>query len=768
MACLLSRFVPSRSTPPRTFTVPVPCPDSTNETSHFHARRNRVLQRTAEESSPAFVPNGIPSRFLRVDYNSSPGSRLSDQDFFNLCQPLSGFDDYHITTYVHRGTGAVVQIAQVEFDTQANATRGAASLHIIDLDGSPLRPTYLPECAYSWGEDMEAQNPDLEILPQSSSSTVVEEDAIRPPARKKPKLSMPVKTVCKICTSEITGSYSKPCLRCKQPWCLDCVKTWFIHATQDSERMPARCCNLVLHHGVAGGTLSAVEFDLYKLRYDERTTVKPLYCPVPTCSTFIPPRLTDSSQGTVNCTLCATRICTKCKQLAATDHVCEEEAATTKIMALNYKTCPKCGTGIMKMYGCPHVRCVCGAHICWDCMRALQVCNRSPCASAIEDGQYRGEEDGDVSDSEDDVEDPGILAERAHPHAEPVSPRSAQIGSLGAPNAMQAVLNIFRGRRQRRADLEERRRLLALVAQLRHPSPQPQRMPEIFTLPRLTAENSLLPETSTPGVFTIVEPVPATLPNQALALDAPPTITNPAACLNGRDSEENNICSCLNDECRGGPDALCSRESRVPGLPDLRTAQFLDPLAPQTDTATTIPTDSTGASVSLLESSLAADPLAAELPFASSSNTDLHESDFWARPNPALIPTSPVTEPTTPNLDDPDLLDWEAEDYDFGEEPVDESFDVWGCACNFSKLKKDTVDECWIQDMKYLDCMKCFGEVILQTTPQLFSGMGGVKKFKDKLAWHCGKCGVVVCGKCERAKRNEMKALMRANGTNQN
>ena len=116
--------------------------------------------------------------------------------------------------------------------------------------------------------------------------------------------------------------------------------------------MPARCCYTVMHHGVAGGALSPVELDLYKLRYDEQSTPNPLYCPIATCSTFIPPRLIDSGKTTVECTICTTCICIKCRGTVNDEHACgSEDTAITKIKALNYKTCPKCGTGVMKMYG---------------------------------------------------------------------------------------------------------------------------------------------------------------------------------------------------------------------------------------------------------------------------------------------------------------------------------------------------------------------------------------------------------------------------------
>jgi hypothetical protein len=126
--------------------------------------------------------------------------------------------------------------------------------------------------------------------PDISSTLITMDEAItHQPARKKAKPSIPI--VCQSCWDTITGPYSTPCLKCRKPWCPECVKQWFAMATEDSDSMPARCCGIVMHHGVAGGILSDADYEAYKLRYDERTTSNPLYCPVSTCSTFIQPRL---------------------------------------------------------------------------------------------------------------------------------------------------------------------------------------------------------------------------------------------------------------------------------------------------------------------------------------------------------------------------------------------------------------------------------------------------------------------------------------------
>ncbi|EXJ89394.1 hypothetical protein A1O3_02461 [Capronia epimyces CBS 606.96] len=217
--------------------------------------------------------------------------------------------------------------------------------------------------------------------------------------------------VCPICDNVIEGPYSTPCIQCARPYCYDCVRTCFRTALHDINSMPAKCCRAILHHEVARGILPDGEFETYKMKLDELGTINPLYCPVPTCSTFISPRMFDVDAAKVSCPTCSTVICTKCKQsLAATpttpdgDHVCAKDLSRQAILdTFGYKTCPKCGTGIMKMFGCPHIRCQCGAHWCWACQRPITVCYENPCSdSDAYDAFQNGNDNGNDNDNDNE------------------------------------------------------------------------------------------------------------------------------------------------------------------------------------------------------------------------------------------------------------------------------------------------------------------------------------------------------------------------------
>lgn len=241
---------------------------------------------------------------------------------------------------------------------------------------------------------------DLALIVPSGAG---ESSDISPP-RKRVKREQPAekKITCKICFSDLGESYSTPCRRCKGPTCYDCLAIHFRTAIKDFDRMPVKCCGSVMHHDVAKGVLQAAELEDYKLKYDERMNcVDPLYCPIPTCSTFIPPRMFKQNSTKVSCHVCNTTVCTECKQQAEEDHSCAQGDPVKLIVdKFHYKRCPRCKTGVMRMHGCPHIRCQCGAHWCWDCERPMNACYQKPCRAARDEGNYSdgGEEEVDSDD----------------------------------------------------------------------------------------------------------------------------------------------------------------------------------------------------------------------------------------------------------------------------------------------------------------------------------------------------------------------------------
>ncbi|KAF2628204.1 hypothetical protein BU25DRAFT_41881 [Macroventuria anomochaeta] len=207
----------------------------------------------------------------------------------------------------------------------------------------------------------------------------------------------------------------KPCRSCNSTYCIPCVKGMFLTACKDSSRMPPRCCvQIHLYH--IKPHLTIEEITEYKSKYEEWSTPKPFYCPIPTCSAFIPERLLPQQAGTkgkrkvdsgigtptlpnFQCPKCEGEICVDCRQSAHPDSLCTtldpgvDAETAALLMVWGYKRCPKCSQGLKRMYGCNHMECRCGAHFCWGCMKSRDEC---------EGGCYEDDDEDSGSDFEPD------------------------------------------------------------------------------------------------------------------------------------------------------------------------------------------------------------------------------------------------------------------------------------------------------------------------------------------------------------------------------
>lgn len=97
------------------------------------------------------------------------------------------------------------------------------------------------------------------------------------------------KTTCEICCEATEVPLLQPCRVCATSYCGHCIRNMFLQATQDSTSMPPRCCS-ILSTMVALEFLTTAEADAYRLKFEEWVSTKKTYCPVPTCSRFIPDR----------------------------------------------------------------------------------------------------------------------------------------------------------------------------------------------------------------------------------------------------------------------------------------------------------------------------------------------------------------------------------------------------------------------------------------------------------------------------------------------
>ncbi|KAF2834700.1 hypothetical protein M501DRAFT_943448, partial [Patellaria atrata CBS 101060] len=179
-----------------------------------------------------------------------------------------------------------------------------------------------------------------------------------PPATKKPAPPV-LRRNCIICCTEFEGdeinvSLVKPCRNCASHYCKACTRNIFVRAMSNMREMPARCCGMIpIHIGLP--YLSKEEVTKYREMLQEWMTPNPTYCPIPTCSAFLlPARIAKEP----TCPKCETRICISCGQKEHPDAACTKETDPDLENALKewgYRRCPKCRTGIKRMYGCTHM-----------------------------------------------------------------------------------------------------------------------------------------------------------------------------------------------------------------------------------------------------------------------------------------------------------------------------------------------------------------------------------------------------------------------------
>ncbi|KAK6441944.1 hypothetical protein LTR95_001832 [Oleoguttula sp. CCFEE 5521] len=142
--------------------------------------------------------------------------------------------------------------------------------------------------------------------------------------------------------------------------------------------------------------------------------------------------LAQSKQQLFACPTCHVAICTRCRQVAhqgdcdnsADDH----EAAM--LLSFGYKRCPRCKHGVKKMYGCPHMACICGAHFCWYCLRSIRDCN-GDCPEM--QAEYSSEEGEGAEDDDSDNEDDEVAVDPAVPLTDAASGPNATPGAPDVP-----------------------------------------------------------------------------------------------------------------------------------------------------------------------------------------------------------------------------------------------------------------------------------------------------------------------------------------------
>ncbi|KAL1297004.1 hypothetical protein AAFC00_004599 [Neodothiora populina] len=109
------------------------------------------------------------------------------------------------------------------------------------------------------------------------------------------KAAAQAKTCIICCDDEIT-TLIQPCIECRSPYCTDCLGRMFAWAVQDNTMMPPRCCTMI-QLSVALPYMTKEDAQRFRSKFEEWLSTSKTYCPIESCSTFIPDRYIVSPVG---------------------------------------------------------------------------------------------------------------------------------------------------------------------------------------------------------------------------------------------------------------------------------------------------------------------------------------------------------------------------------------------------------------------------------------------------------------------------------------
>ena len=207
------------------------------------------------------------------------------------------------------------------------------------------------------------------------------------------------------------------------------------------------------------------------------------------------------------------------------------------------------------------------------------------------------------------------------------------------------------------------------------------------------------------------------------------------------------------------------------------------------------------------------------------ANVEVHtaaqsQAESTTHPTDTSTAVTTATEEPLINLDGGDVEDWEAGSFDFGDEPIDETWDTWGCLHHFNPIFSKTVWQTqkeWLPDTlptaptlptptKHIDCLKCYKTIALDepltedldkqkangkeradsacdvnsidrplvsplvasaTETAISAGQPSKKNRKkgkhrgeNPCLFNCPKCGVFYCVDCKKAVMKEISGLL--------
>ena len=196
-------------------------------------------------------------------------------------------------------------------------------------------------------------------------------------------------TACPVCLD-----YPEACVRleCGHFYCYACLKHFL--TTGITEKNPVlacmECVTPIPVHTLRKLLPRSDLEDLFELAFNTHVRTNPekfKFCGTPHCTRLYQLSPKDSEDPPAfHCPSCLRSVCSACQGIPHEGVTCFEweinqNAEVQKADALLQKwagrkgkdvqRCPKCNAMIEKNKGCNHIRCHCGAHICWVCVQSF-------------------------------------------------------------------------------------------------------------------------------------------------------------------------------------------------------------------------------------------------------------------------------------------------------------------------------------------------------------------------------------------------------------
>lgn len=163
---------------------------------------------------------------------------------------------------------------------------------------------------------------------------------------------------CSICR-EYFRSAQMIVTKCKDRYCADCMKTFFMRATRDESLFPPRCCKQEIPLQLVAKHMSTVELAAFEYASLEFTTADRVYCSNHQCGKFIPPTKIESGSNRMVCDHCTAATCSTCKNAYHYNGDCPDDPALRQTRELaremGWQSCYRCSAVVQIKSGCNHM-----------------------------------------------------------------------------------------------------------------------------------------------------------------------------------------------------------------------------------------------------------------------------------------------------------------------------------------------------------------------------------------------------------------------------